>query len=289
MAHKIRSRIHDIAVRYNAVPTYEFSISNFETGSSRLTALYKTVKTSDTSFDGSPAETAQRKHTWGQGVYVGRHYSSYGTSYTCTKCWRCLYNICGGVGEYDYKRIENSNYIVLSVNGNKVYGYDKESSDSSGKLKNDEKKKIMQKAVKDFTRPPIFNVERDKQDHESIKSLKINTNLLSKHPILSGDRWKKYGNSGDWERFYYQSGNSGVFVCPFKGCGHISDADVQASLVIGLRGWYKNKEKMVKQKKESNKKTKNKAVSKDLVMLKELECYKSIGLKPIKMIVPRES
>ena len=289
VAHKIRSRIHDIAVRYNAVPTYEFSISNFETGSSRLTALYKTVKTSDTSFDGSPAETAQREHTWGQGVYIGKHYSSYGTSYTCTKCWRCLYNICGDVGEYDYKRIENSNYIVLSVNGNKVYGYDKESSDSSGKLKNDEKKKIMQKAVKDFARPPIFNVERDKQDHETIKSLKINTDLLSKHPILSGDRWKKYGNSSDWERFYYQSGNSGVFVCPFKGCGHISDADVQASLVIGLRGWYKNKEKTVKQKKESNKKTKNKAASKDLAMLKELECYKSIGLKPIKMIVPRES
>ena len=282
IAHKIRSRIHDIVVRYNAVPAYEFSISNFETGSSRLTALYKTIKTSDTFFDGNDAEKAQRNHTWGMNVLIGKHKSSFGTSYTCTKCWRCLYTICNTPGEYEYKRIDGSNYIILSFNGNEVYGYYEKSNDSHGKLKNDEKNKDAMKIVKDFARPPVFYIKKDNKDN--VISIEINKEISASHPVLNESKIKKYGKPDDWKEFCHQSGNSGIFVCPFKDCGHISDADIQASLLIGLRAWYKDKkeENIKKKAGESDKEKKGRE------MVKELEYYKSMNLTPIELVVPRK-
>ena len=158
-----------------------------------------------------------------------------------------------------------------------MYGYLK--SDKSTEIKKEE----MIKSIKEFTRPPLFNIEKDKEDN--LKQIKINKKLLSHHPILSEKKLKEYGNVEDWEKFYKKAGNSGVFVCPFKECNHISDADIQASLIIGLRVWYKDKIEKIKkeEREESDEDFKNRK------FIEELEYYKSMKLNPIELKFPRES
>ena len=343
VAHKLRSRIHDIAVRYNAIPSYEFNISNFETKSGRLTTLYRTVKTSDASTDNkSKAEKAQRNHTWGTKTPMGIHRSAYGTSYTCTKCWRCIYNLKDQVEkqkECVFERIQGDKtpYGVITLeNGTKLYGY----------IGYDKSKLTGKEAftkIKDFVRPPVFDMKKTKGQVESlfedkdwkenqkkqiiatishflsrtscigpkekkkiryeiakkirdfelkksdnvlksvwkkikeIESICISDKFFENHPFFTPERKEGYSKEDKhWRKFYRQSLNSAIFVCPFVGCEHISDADVQAAALIGLRAWYKTKIDTSKPKDDSG-------------MLAELEYYKKQGLPPVELHVPRKS
>ncbi|MDD9867988.1 MAG: type V CRISPR-associated protein Cas12d [Candidatus Campbellbacteria bacterium] len=276
ISSSLKNRIHDVAVRYNAIPSYELSISNFETGSSRLTALYKTVKTADVATENNPSEKMTREHVWGTSNFIGVHKSAYGTSYVCTECWRSLYTIRDMQNEkskkkaskkketeevsWEWERINNSKYIKATIdNGQEVYGF----------LEGDKKKGAMKtkeliKSIQDFARPPIFDVENE-------KNVKLNSESFKDHPVIKDAFFKKYDNK-ERKKFYETAGNSGIFVCPFKGCGHISDADIQASLIIGLRAWFKKDKKNTKANFQD-----------------EMNKYKDMGFKPVKLNMPRKS
>ena len=87
-AGRIRNEIHRLAIEHDAVPVYEHEVNAFEVGSSRLRRLYATLKKTDVP-DGSAADKAAAKHTWGtqrqQGQSIGAAY----TSQTCRTCGRC--------------------------------------------------------------------------------------------------------------------------------------------------------------------------------------------------------
>ena len=82
----IRNKIHNIAIRENAIPVYEREVSNFETGSSKVTAVYESIKRGDVSTKGNPAEEAERKLIWGNTNQFGNTIGAYATSYLCINC-----------------------------------------------------------------------------------------------------------------------------------------------------------------------------------------------------------
>ena len=45
--NSLRNRVHHLVLNYKATPIYEFEISNFETGSGKITKIYDSVKRSD--------------------------------------------------------------------------------------------------------------------------------------------------------------------------------------------------------------------------------------------------
>jgi len=80
----LRNQVHDIAMRYDAIPVYEFEISNFETGSNRVKVIYDSVKRADVGRGGSEADKAEADLVWGkQGKNFGKQIGAYATSYIC--------------------------------------------------------------------------------------------------------------------------------------------------------------------------------------------------------------
>ncbi len=83
----LRNQVHDIAMRYNAIPIYEFDISNFETGSNRVKVIYNSVKRADVGRGGNEAEKAEADLVWGKkSKNFGKQIGAYATSYICTHC-----------------------------------------------------------------------------------------------------------------------------------------------------------------------------------------------------------
>ncbi len=83
----LRNQVHDIAMRYNAKPVYEFEISNFETGSNKVKVIYDSVKRADVGRGGIDAEKAEADLVWGKnGKNFGSQIGAYATSYICTDC-----------------------------------------------------------------------------------------------------------------------------------------------------------------------------------------------------------
>ena len=193
--HSLRNRVHDIAVRYNASPVYEYSISNFETGSGRVTKIYRSVKKSDVPHD-KDADKTEKKNVWGSEKSVGSHLSAYATSYMCTKCKRNVYltkNIFPSENISAVGSDDREHRLLFKSDQGDLYGY--------GRLGDEKKTPIL--FVKKYARPPVEKVEGI---NEADKAL-----LIEKR------------------------GNSALFRCPFVDCGHISDADIQAAYIIALK------------------------------------------------------
>ena len=193
--HSLRNRVHDIAVRYNASPVYEYSISNFETGSGRVTKIYRSVKKSDVPHENN-ADKTEKKNVWGSEKSVGSHLSAYATSYMCTKCKRNVYltqNIFPSKEITNVGGNEKESRLLFKSDQGDLYGY--------GRLGDEKKTPIL--FVKKYARPPVEEIDGlDKEE----KTLII----------------KKRGDSA-------------LFRCPFVDCGHISDADIQAAYIIALK------------------------------------------------------
>lgn len=222
----LRNRIHHILInKEGSAIIYEYSISNFETGSGRTTKIYNSVKRADTQFE-SEADKNIHNHVWGKGSkYIGKSLSAYASSYTCVKCARSIYQI----DEKDIKDVKvtsrKGNIVEIETPIGKIFGYSKDkkyqkeykfkSTNNNNKI--EEIIKEILKIVKEFARPPIL------ANSESL-------------PEYIRKQEKKL------ERFRNQRGNSSIFVCPFVDCGFVADADVQASLVMAIRGYINLKE-----------------------------------------------
>jgi hypothetical protein len=170
----LRNKVHAIAMRYTATPVYEFEISNFETGSKRVTVLYNSVKRADVGRGGSEADKAEADLVWGKkGKNIGKQIGAYGTSYICSRC-----------------------------------GYSPYNASLSREDLNMQKK---------GSRPSIEDFLKSRSDFKQFSLQKDG----------------KY--SGEWKS---RRGNSALYVC--QKCGHVSDADIQASYWIAVKRFAKD-------------------------------------------------
>lgn len=206
---KLRSRIHDLVVRYDAKPVYEWQIQHFETGSGRVTKIYNSVKRADVSVTvQDDADSAEAELVWGNNTWrVGTDINAYATSNMCSNCYRSIYG-------YDSPRFEfmtkTGDYARFQVeDGASAWAY--LLSQSPKTAGNDE----IIRGIKDFSRPGIdVAAGRDMND-------------------FSFDQEQT-------QQLIGKRGNSCLFTCPF--CNHVSDADVQASLFIALRGLLRDRQ-----------------------------------------------
>ncbi|MFW5703031.1 MAG: type V CRISPR-associated protein Cas12d/CasY, partial [Candidatus Dojkabacteria bacterium] len=203
----IRNKVHDLALRYNAKPIYEYQISNFEVGSNRVVKVYKSVKVADVYAD-NDADNSFRQSIWGaKTAAIGNHVSAYATSQTCSKCRKSI------LEETDlnssYKVVAESDLtLTVETNSSKASITKTKVSEGSGELK----AKVVRKCAYMYSRPPL-------------ESLKI-SEFVKDLPAEDVKFWKRRGNSA-------------IFICPF--CNHISDADVQAAQNIAIRGYARDK------------------------------------------------
>jgi len=174
----LRNKVHDIAMRYDAIPVYEFEISNFETGSKRTTVIYNSVKRADVGRGGSEADKAEASLVWGKtGKNFGKEIGAYATSYICSRC---------GYSPYEASVIEGTRATL------------------------DMEKKLSRPSLNDFLK-----------DHSAYKTREEFAMRGNKESI-----WKE------------RRGNSAIYVC--QHCGHVTDADVQASYWIAVKSFAKS-------------------------------------------------
>ncbi|GIW64845.1 MAG: hypothetical protein KatS3mg092_0778 [Patescibacteria group bacterium] len=163
------------------------------------------------------------KHIWGKEyIRVGKNLSAYASSFTCVKCGRSIYSILENFENHKMKilkRIQNDgikNILEIETNLGIIFGYSNDSKFKEDYLFNNSKedKSNFIKIVKNFTRPPLEKSEVlltfKKLNRKTLKNIK-----------------KKRGNSA-------------IFICPFKDCQHVFDADLQAAFIMALRGFIKD-------------------------------------------------
>ncbi len=217
----LRNQIHDIAVRHNARIVYEDSISNFETGSGRVTKVYNSVKRADV-FSDTDAEKAEKQLLWGKGSgLVGFTVGARGTSRVCSHCFESPYAY---LHESEDTRAEVIQITVLNKKGEReVRVRLQEDKEAIGFLTSS----FRQIQVGDFlyakeTIQALYNASRPPLDSLRVAEA---VRMFPPEEILA---------------FRRSRGNSAIFVCPF--CSHVSDADIQAALIIGLKKMWREKE-----------------------------------------------
>ncbi|BCX13698.1 MAG: hypothetical protein KatS3mg085_230 [Candidatus Dojkabacteria bacterium] len=197
----LRNKVHDLLLKYNAKVIYEYSISNFETGSNRVAKIYRSIKVSDV-YAETEADKLVKKLVWGNAnLLLGNHISAYATSYTCSKCRRSIYFEKGDKNIVEEKQ---GSLIKVKINENLyVWGYSADKNIHKGSIINSRE---LINIVKKYARPP--------QNSEALKKFNIQA-----------------------EQFYENRGASAIFICPYDDCNHLSDADIQAALNIAIKGY----------------------------------------------------
>lgn len=212
---EIRNQIHDVLTKTNANIVYEYSITNFETGSGRVTKIYDSIKKSDVSAD-NEADKTVIKNIWGINYPVGFHLSAYASSYTCSCCGRSLYQLT----DFDINSAKiidrRGNILTIETPKAQIYAYSKDKKYIAGyrfdqQKKSKKRNEIFINLIKDYARPPLLKSE-----------VLLTQKKISKEFLLN---LKK------------NRGNSAVFVCPFVDCNIIADADIQAAFMMALRGY----------------------------------------------------
>ncbi|MCS7092389.1 MAG: type V CRISPR-associated protein Cas12d [Patescibacteria group bacterium] len=239
----LRNKVHAIAIKCGGCSIiYEGSISNFETGSGRTTKIYDSVKRADTEFE-SEADKSIHNHVWGKSTkYIGRALSAHASSYTCIKCARSLYQVTEENLENTQIVSRTGNIATISTPLGEIYGYTQNKEHQQGYTFKKTKKGLSEfrKMVKEFARPPVT------QNSEAL-------------PEYIRENKEKI------ENFKKRRGNSSLFVCPFVGCGFVADADIQAALIMAIRGYlrFKGIIKPKEDKKDQSKENKKKSSESD--------------------------
>lgn len=216
---EIRNQIHDILIKNNADLIYEYNISNFETGSGRITKIYDSIKKSDV-YAENEADKSVIQHVWGIKKSIASHLSAYGSSYTCSNCGRSIFSfsendICSS------KVIKrDGNIITIQTPKGEVFAYSKDKKFNIGysfsqEKNKEEMKNLFMKIVKAYARPPLLKSE------VLLTQKKLDREFL--------------------EKFKKERGNSAIFVCPFVDCQSLADSDIQAAFIMALRGYLKKK------------------------------------------------
>lgn len=201
-----RARLESISMKYNARLSFEYEVSVFETGGSRIAKIYDSIKRADVK-DNSP----QNKQAWGKATRDA-HLWAYettaaGTSQTCSKCKRWASRHLTDMATYKLRPHEVKGLSVAKLdNGKEVVCFAPKAQELNGR----ELKKAIYKAM------------RPNQDGAAMG--------------LLGETERRTVNAA-WRE---TRGNIALFICPFLDCHYASDADIQAAFNIALRGYIKD-------------------------------------------------
>ena len=215
----LRNKIHNLVVTSDARPLYEKEVSNFESGSGKISKIYHSIKRSDV-YAEIDAEKLEHKLVWGdERLMIGNDVGAYATSYMCSHCCKSIYAL---IEKKDYKqkyRIKavNGRVFLVDIDGENVYGYFKERKSVGEEINGED----ALKAIKKYARPPLdLAVERISELGNLFKVKKYG---LENNPLMAS--------------FKKERGSQAIFICPFKNCHQISDADKQAAMWIALKGY----------------------------------------------------
>lgn len=259
----IRNRIHRLVVEHQAKPVYEREVSAFESGSGKISKIYRSIQSSDI-FEGTSVNELERKNIWGLRRAIGANTGAYATSYSCSGCCRSIY---GFMDKSHYTKsyavevlnqslhkeektikVDLDQHDQNSSGYNLVFGYVKKNI-KIGDLSSMDGEDVM-KAVRNFARPPTKIIL------DNVKSAEF-----------------KKSKFKDAEEFELVAGSQAFFRCPFDGCGYVADADIQAAFWIAFRGY------LDKQRDKDTKYRNMGMLEKVQFILSEA---KNLGIKPIK-------
>lgn len=215
----LRNKIHNLVVTSDARPLYEKEVSGFESGSGKISKIYHSIKRSDV-YAEIAADELEHKLVWGdKKLMMGNDVGAYATSYMCSHCCKSIYAL---IEKKDYKqkyRIKavNGRVFLVDIDGENVYGYFKERKSVGEEINGED----ALKAIKKYARPPLdLAVERISELGNLFKVKKYG---LENNPLMAS--------------FKKERGSQAIYICPFKNCHQISDADKQAAMWIALKGY----------------------------------------------------
>lgn len=210
------NKLHRLALRHRARLVFEWNISAFEAGGNRVKTVYNSVKRADCLVrSGTDADKARRKHIWGlANPDSGREVDATGTSQTCACCRWWFRDYLDRCEDAEIKAAlttatvrERGGYYdahEVNIKGRRLsFFLPPNKRQAADRLSVDE----LQGAIRDFMRPPLWR--------------------LGKGVLPKNARRRR--------------GNSAAYRCPFVDCGHVADADVQASFNIAVRSFLSTK------------------------------------------------
>ncbi len=203
-----RNQLEDLAVRKNARLSFEYEVSAFEAGGSRISRVYNSVKRADIrKKDNNPAN----KMAWGDfgANNWGLEMTAAGTSQTCSRCKRWASLAIDINSNYELETYEDKLLKTAITDGEiRLLG------------KQDTKRVIKGKDLKIL----IYKAMRPNDEGLGMEIVKRRKNW--------GKLSQKFGTGKP-------RGNIAIFVCPYTDCHHIADADLQAAFNIAIRGYAK--------------------------------------------------
>ena len=203
-----RNQLEALAMRLDARLSFEFEVSNFETGSNRISKVYSSIKRSSIKRRDNNSEN---KMSWGDRGQMnwGLETTAAGTSQTCSKCRR-----------WSSLAIKDSEFYDLSSYDDKLLKTKIGDGEVCLLSKKDMGPSIKGKDLKGLV----------------YKSMRPNEDGLGMEIVKRQFDWDRLSESFGANK---PRGNIGIFVCPYIDCLHISDADIQAALNIAIRGYLK--------------------------------------------------
>ena len=236
----LRNKLHDKLIKYKGHIIYEANISGFESGVGRTTKIYDSVKRADIGNHPDVTKDIGKQlanHIWGlkkgnKENSPGWQVSATGTSYTCINCGQTIYGL--GREKDNWERTGtiagNIHKFKHPIQNITILGYKENFKGQQVDYK------TLRKIAKNFARPPLVSIDKN--------TGKLKPSAVSEQFIINKDVLTEK----QLEVVKKKRGNSAIFVCPFEGCHAVTDADIQAALVIAIRGYLYMKEYYVNKK-----------------------------------------
>jgi hypothetical protein len=239
-----QAQLEALAVSFDAQLVFEREVSVFETGSNRVKAIYDALKRSSV-LGATDAEKADTKQHWGdieqsvgeakrsdQRIPWASPVSAWMTSQTCSACGRAYVRAYrGGQG----------NDADPECAG-EVRWFDKEAKSirtrhiaPDTQWSTDVERRSFERGVYAAMRPALHM-----PDGTVMAGAQVLYDKLQCDGTL--DDAKGFGSltltsKAELQEYEHKRGKSAIFICPYTDCGHIADADLQASYNIALRGY----------------------------------------------------
>lgn len=225
--NSINNEVNYLTLTYKAKPVFEWQISAFETGGNKVSKIYNSIKKPNVSPK-IKADESIVLSKWGNKSPIGSEVSAIGTSQTCICCKSNIYEFKKKYrslknqtinDDFEFKAVHKSIFSVKEkVCPDRIF-YIYSEKDISNKTCYED----IVNGITNFQRPPINSTESS--------------------AVLDFLKSKDNAKANELRNYIVQNrnrGNSFIFTCPF--CLNWADADLQASIVIAIRGKFEDGE-----------------------------------------------
>jgi hypothetical protein len=212
-----RNLLEDMAMQKNARLSFEYEVSNFETGSNKISKVYDSIKRGSVV---KKDNNIDNKQAWGnlkndEFIWKAFETTAAGTSQFCTKCKRWSSLSVSDSVEYKLEEYEEG-LFKIKINDGKYVRVFAPKNHADDSIKGEDGLKNM-----------IYKAMRPNMDGVGIQVVerKFGPEKFAKLQKNFGPGTKR--------------GNIAIYVCPYIECQHIADADLQAAFNIAVRGYLK--------------------------------------------------